>query len=81
MSPEQLIIMIDTMAIGLARGKSADELNVMGCMLNQLGDALSTMGAQKNVIEKRKAKALECAKAKYKVKPPEGGGVGIETRR
>ena len=62
LSPEQLLVAIDAMALALAQGKSADQLNVMGCALNQLGDALATMGAQKGVIEKQN---------KPKPKPPE----------
>jgi len=63
-SPEQLIMFVDVMAIQLGQGKNADQLAVMGCVLNQLGDALSTMGAQKGVIEKQAKIRLEaCAKA------------------
>jgi len=53
LSPEQLASWVHIAALKLARGKSAAELAVLGSVLNQLGDALATMSAQKSLMESK----------------------------
>ena len=46
MSPEQLTLWITAASIEIARGRSADELALLGSIFNQLGATLTTMSAQ-----------------------------------
>ena len=51
LSPERLVIWVSVTALQMARGKSADELGVLGAMFTQLGDTLTTMSVQKSAVE------------------------------
>jgi len=53
LAPEQLASWVHIAALKLACGKSADELAVLGSVFNQLGDTLSTISAQKSLIEEK----------------------------
>ena len=54
LSPEQLVLWVSATAVQLARGKSVDELAVLGSVLTQLGDTIATMAAQQEAMEHTK---------------------------
>lgn len=49
--PNTLAVMISYAAVALAQGKSADEIAWLGTVLTQLGDTLSTIATQQELIE------------------------------
>jgi len=55
LSPEELILWIDVTALRIAQGKSVEEMARLGNVLNQLGDALATMSAQKALVDRQRA--------------------------
>ncbi len=46
LSPTELAILADAVAIALAEGKSSDEINVLGNFVSAVGAILSTIAAQ-----------------------------------
>lgn len=46
MCPDSLAAAVTAIAAALAQGKSSKELSLLGAVLSQLGDTLSTMAAQ-----------------------------------
>jgi len=54
LSPQELVLWVNAVALQLAQGKTTDELNVLGSVLNLLGDAISTISAQQAAIENAK---------------------------
>lgn len=65
LSPRHLMVWVDVVALQLADGKNTAELNVLGAVLNQVGDALQTMAAQQTAIENiEKARATRVQQKK-----------------
>jgi len=59
------MVWVDVVALQLADGKNTAELNVLGAVLNQVGDALQTMAAQQTAIENiEKARATRVQQKK-----------------
>jgi len=54
LSPEQLASWVHIASLELAHGKSAAELALLGSVFTQLGDTLTTMSAQKSLMEEKK---------------------------
>ena len=54
LSPEQLASWVHIAALELGHDKSAAELALLGSVFTQLGDTLTTMSAQKSLIEESK---------------------------
>jgi hypothetical protein len=48
---ESIAATVTAMAALIAKDKSADELNVIGCIFTQLGDTLATISAIREVEE------------------------------
>ena len=46
-TPEELTVLANTVAIALAKGKSADELNILGQFISSVGDLVSLIGSSK----------------------------------
>ena len=55
LSPEQLATWVHAAALELSRGKSAAQLAVLGSVFTQLGDTLTTISAQKSIIEAKES--------------------------
>jgi len=53
--PGELASWVHVAALELACGKSAAELAVLGSVFTQLGDTLTTMSAQKSLIESKES--------------------------
>ncbi len=53
MSACELTTAITAIANGLACGRSADEINLLGVIFTQLGDTLLTIGTQKQICESK----------------------------
>jgi len=49
--PEQLATWVHVAALELSCGKNAAQLAVLGSVFTQLGDTLTTISAQKSIIE------------------------------
>lgn len=49
--PEELATLITATAIGIAQGKSIDELNILACFFVQLSDTLNTIAVQRSILE------------------------------
>jgi len=49
--PESLAVWVSVAALRLAEGKGADELSVLGAVFTQLGDTLTTISAQKSMMD------------------------------
>lgn len=60
-SPEELSVLINTLAITIAKDKTISELNVLSSAFIQIGDTLATISYQKFNIE-------ECLKSKKRTK-------------
>ena len=52
MNPLELTTAITALANALACQMSVDQLNLLGVILTQLGDTLTTIAAQRSVCEK-----------------------------
>ena len=55
LDPGQLATWVHAAALELACGKSAAELAVLGSVFTQLGDTLTTISAQKSLMEAQKS--------------------------
>ncbi len=51
LSPEELAILGNAIAITIAQGKSTDEINVLGNLIVDIGSILLTIAAQKQRLE------------------------------
>lgn len=51
LSPEELAVLGNAIAITIAQGKSADEINVLGNLIVDIGSILLTIAAQKQRLE------------------------------
>lgn len=49
--PEGLAVSVSALAATLSKGKSADELSLLGAVFTQLGDTLATIAAVKSLAE------------------------------
>lgn len=57
MNPCELTATITAIANTIACGRTADEINLLGVVLTQLGDTLLTIGTQKSICQSRKQDA------------------------
>ena len=48
---QDLVALASASAIALAKGKTTDELDVMGSFLTMVGDALALMSARQSALE------------------------------
>lgn len=51
LNPQQLVLTVDLLALQMGQGKNPQELAVLGRMITQLGDTLSTMAAQSAYVQ------------------------------
>lgn len=57
LSPNDLIVLANVLAISLSEGKSADELNALGNLIVAVGSLMLTSAAQmQNIASKEEAK-------------------------
>ena len=49
--PEELAVLVNTLAIAIAQDKSIEELNILAAVLVQLGDTLITISVQRDNIQ------------------------------
>lgn len=54
--PEELSVIANAFATALAKGRSADELNILGEFISSVGDLISLMAAQKENLENQQQK-------------------------
>jgi len=52
-SPEELALLANLIALELSRGKNANELNVLGNLVAAVGTILLTISAQKQNLENK----------------------------
>ncbi|MCR1934654.1 hypothetical protein ACQX0N_10915 [Clostridium tepidum] len=52
-SPEELSLLANLIALELSKGKSADELNVLGNLISAVGAIISTIASQKQNFESK----------------------------
>jgi len=52
-SPEELALLANLIALELSKGKNANELNVLGNLLAAVGTIISTIAAQKQNLENK----------------------------
>ena len=50
--PSALAASVTAIAVAMAEGRSADEINLLGAVFMQLGDTLGTIGMQKDLLDK-----------------------------
>lgn len=55
--PNTLVTSITAAAIALSEGRSSDEISLLGAAFTQLGDTLSTISTQKDIIESKNNKS------------------------
>ena len=58
MSPVELASLVNGLSIGIAKGKSIDELYTLAAVFTQIGDTLSTMAMQMTNIQTCTQKAV-----------------------
>ncbi|EJP6473897.1 hypothetical protein NHI66_003283 [Clostridium botulinum] len=51
--PEELSLLANLIALELSKGKSADELNVLGNLISAVGAIISTIASQKQNLENK----------------------------
>lgn len=51
LSPDDLSLLASVIAISLSKGRTSDELNVLGNFISALGSLISTIAAQKESID------------------------------
>lgn len=51
MSSCEFVFVITSLACGIAKGKSQEEIGVLSAAFSQLGDTLATISATQNVCE------------------------------
>jgi len=49
--PEELAVLVNTLAISIAQDKSIEELNILGAVFMQLADTLITISVQRDNIK------------------------------
>ncbi|MGO5074067.1 hypothetical protein ACTQ4K_08995 [Clostridium sporogenes] len=52
-SPEELALLANLIALQLSKGKSVNELNVLGNLLAAVGTIISTIAAQKQNLQNK----------------------------
>lgn len=52
-TPEELSILANAVALSLSKGRTADELNILGEFISSVGDLISLMAAQKESLKNR----------------------------
>ncbi|MGO5066675.1 hypothetical protein FDF31_09280 [Clostridium sporogenes] len=52
-SPEELSLLANLIALELSKGKSSDELNVLGNLISAVGAIISTIASQKQNLENK----------------------------
>ncbi|MBW5457480.1 hypothetical protein GPJ60_08450 [Clostridium sporogenes] len=52
-SPEELALLANLIALELSKGKNANELNVLGNVLAAVGTIISTISAQKQNLQNK----------------------------
>lgn len=52
-SPEELALLANLIALELSKGKNANELNVLGNLLAAVGTIISTISAQKQNLQNK----------------------------
>ncbi|EPY2278230.1 hypothetical protein ACXAT3_002986 [Clostridium sporogenes] len=52
-SPEELALLANLIALELSKGKSVNELNVLGNLLAAVGTIISTIAAQKQNLQNK----------------------------
>ena len=67
-STEQLSIFANLLAIAISKGKSADQLNVIGNFIVAVGSLLLTMAAQKSSCETKLDTLAQIKDLKKKIK-------------
>lgn len=67
-SPNELSILANVIAIGLAEGKTADEINVLGNFIVGVGGLLLTIAAQQQSLQAIQDKQQQMQNSKNKVK-------------
>ncbi|MBU3210370.1 hypothetical protein [Clostridium algidicarnis] len=53
LNPDDLIILSATISVELSKGKTADELNVLGNLIVAIGSLLLTSAAQKQSLDSK----------------------------
>lgn len=54
MCPEQLVLLISTLAISISKDRSNEEIGMLSVIFSQLGDTLATILASNEIIEENK---------------------------
>ncbi len=49
--PEELAVLVNTLAIAIAQDKTIEQLGVLAAVFTQLGDTLATIAVQRENIE------------------------------
>ncbi|WP_251861293.1 hypothetical protein [Clostridium sp. Marseille-Q2269] len=52
LSPEELILLANLIAIQLAQGKTGEQIELLGGFISTIGSILTTIGAQKEIFER-----------------------------
>lgn len=53
MCPEELVLLVSTLAISIAKDKTTDEIDILAAVLTQLGDTLATISTARQSQEER----------------------------
>jgi len=68
LSPEQLSVFANIIAISIAEGKSADDLNILGTLASSVGDLLQLMAAQQENQKSQQDKKQQLKDLKKQMK-------------
>lgn len=68
LSPDELSLLASIIAISLSKGRTSDELNVLGNFVSALGSLISTIAAQKESIDSFNEKKQQIKDLKKEIK-------------
>lgn len=67
-SPEDLALLASIIAISLAKGRTNDEVNIIGSILSAIGDTLSIIATQRERVDSLKEKKQQFKDLKKELK-------------
>lgn len=68
LDPEQLSVIANVIAIYLAKGRSTDEIDILGNLASSVGDLLQLIAAQQENLESQKEKKQQLKDLKKQIK-------------
>lgn len=67
-NPEQISVMANLLAIAITKGRSQDQLNLIGSFISLVGSLVQTIAAQKSFCESKQEKMEQIRELKKQIK-------------